>query len=66
MRPNPKEIADLVSFTEETLNRKLHSLCSNGYFLHPFLLSNGRIIIMIILFTVTNAKGQVSLEKRFV
>ena len=24
MRPNPQEIADLVKFTEEILNRKLH------------------------------------------
>ena len=28
MRPNPQETADLVSFTEETLNGKLHFLCS--------------------------------------
>ena len=28
MRPNPQETADLVSFTEETLNGKLHFLYS--------------------------------------
>ena len=28
MRPNPQEIAEWVTFTEEILNRKLHFLCS--------------------------------------
>ena len=28
MRPNPQEPADLVRFTEEILNGKLHFLCS--------------------------------------
>ena len=28
MRPNPQETADLVTFTEEILDRKLHLLCS--------------------------------------
>ena len=28
MRPNPQETADLVAFTEETLNGKFHFLCS--------------------------------------
>ena len=28
MRPNPQETADLVTFTEEVLNEKLHFLCS--------------------------------------
>ena len=28
MRPNPKKIADLVTFTEEILNGQLHFLCS--------------------------------------
>ena len=28
MWPNPKETADLVTFTEEIFNRKLHFLCS--------------------------------------
>ena len=28
MWPNPKETADLVTFTEEILNGKLHILCS--------------------------------------
>ena len=27
MRPNPQETADLVTFTEEILNGKLHFLC---------------------------------------
>ena len=28
MRINPQETADLVTFTEEILNRNLHFLCS--------------------------------------
>ena len=28
MWPNPQETADLVTFTEEILNGKLHFLCS--------------------------------------
>ena len=28
MRPNPQEIEDLVTFTEEIVNGKLHFLCS--------------------------------------
>ena len=28
MRPNPQETTDLVTFTEEILNGKLHLLCS--------------------------------------
>ena len=30
---NPQEIADLVTFTEEILNGKLHFLCSGTIFL---------------------------------
>ena len=29
MGPNPQETADLVTFTEEILNGKLHFLCSD-------------------------------------
>ena len=29
MSPNPQETADLVTFTEEILNGKLHFLCSD-------------------------------------
>ena len=28
MRPNPQETADLVTFTEDIVNGKLHFLCS--------------------------------------
>ena len=28
MRPNPQKTADLVTFTEEILNGKVHFLCS--------------------------------------
>ena len=31
MRPNPQETEDLVTFTEEILNGKLHFLCSSIY-----------------------------------
>ena len=31
MWPNPQETADFVSFTEENLNGKLHSLCKEFY-----------------------------------
>ena len=31
MWPNPQESADLVTFTEEILNGKLHFLCSENY-----------------------------------
>ena len=36
MSPNPQETADLVTFTEEILNGKLHFLCSvyNGKACH--------------------------------
>ena len=30
MRPNPQETADLVTYTEEILNAKLHFLCSDS------------------------------------
>ena len=47
MWPNPKEAADLVTFTEEILNGKLHFLCSlkdgqltifikNGYYTYSY------------------------------
>ena len=34
MLPNSQETADLVTFTEETLNGKLHFLCSKEYLLN--------------------------------
>ena len=37
MGPNPQETADLVTFTEEILNGKLHFLCSDKFFLLPIL-----------------------------
>ena len=33
MRPNPQETADLITFTEEVLNGKLHILCSDSDFI---------------------------------
>ena len=32
MWPNPQETADLVIFTEEILDRKLHFFCSDSRF----------------------------------
>ena len=32
MWPNPQETGDLVTFTEEIVNGKLHFLCSDSYF----------------------------------
>ena len=34
MRPNPQKAADLVKFTEKTLNGKLHCLCSDDEIQH--------------------------------
>ena len=31
MRQNPQENAELVTFTEEILNERLHFLCSVGF-----------------------------------
>ena len=31
MLPNPQETADMITFTEEILNKKLHFLCSLRY-----------------------------------
>ena len=33
MLPNPQETADLITFTEEVLNEKLHFLCSDSDFI---------------------------------
>ena len=35
MKPNPQETADLVTFTKEILNGKLHFLCSDLFIHHP-------------------------------
>ena len=37
MRPNPQETANLVEFTEEIFNGKLHFLCSEGQVYHFYL-----------------------------
>ena len=36
MWPNPQEIADVVTFTEEILNAKLHFLCSTPFVIITF------------------------------
>ena len=38
MWPNPQETADLVTFTEEILNGKLHFSCSVKIEIHAFML----------------------------
>ena len=40
MWPNPQETADLATFTEEIINRKLHFLCSNSYLLLSITVCN--------------------------
>ena len=43
MWPNPQEIVDLIVFTEEILNGKLHFLCSDGLRNKPlFLISTAQ------------------------
>ena len=42
MWPNPLFPADLVTFTEEIYNRKLHFLCSGTWFLITFFLNQFR------------------------
>ena len=51
MWPNPQKAADLVTFTEEILNGKLHFLCSETYLylsyglkLTLLIMSDGRTI----------------------
>ena len=38
MGPNPQETADLVTFTEEILNGKLHFSCSESVTTSSFLI----------------------------
>ena len=40
MWPNPQEIANLVTFTAEILNGKLHILCSVNVYLNGTLVRN--------------------------
>ena len=40
MWPNPQETADLVTFTEEILNGKVHFLCSGCELLEDTDISN--------------------------
>ena len=47
MWPNPQETADLVTFTEEILNGKLHFLCSVRVFFLIYQSANGTFSIMI-------------------
>ena len=47
MRRNPRETADLAPFTEETLNGKLHCLCSESFFFPP----KGPVALRIIKYT---------------
>ena len=37
MLPNPQFPADLVTFTEEILNGKVHFLCSDYFYYNPVI-----------------------------
>ena len=63
MRPNPKETADLVTFTEEILNGKLHFLCS-GYDLSSSSCYPTPIEMQIVLYFTLSSNYQ-SLKKLF-
>ena len=63
MWPNPQETADLVTFTEEILNGKLHFLCSvnKNKFMNilPISLTNSqRSLITLIFFNSITLKTQ--------
>ena len=49
MWPNPQKTADLVKFTEEILNEKLHFLCS-VYFTYEILYSSLLKFLLLIKF----------------
>ena len=48
MRLNPQETADLVTFTEEILNGKLHFSCSNSVPKMRFLTKLTLLIFVVI------------------
>ena len=61
MWPNPQETADLVTFTEEILNRKLHFLCSECLAVKVIIESAVKVIIenmsgIIFIFCVSNSE----------
>ena len=50
MRANPKESADLVTFTEESLHGKLHFLCSETSFVQLSFYIN--LVLFEYIFTI--------------
>ena len=54
MRPNPQETADLVTFTEEILNGKLHFLCS-GRVLYTLLNAPAPLFIINVQYISTES-----------
>ena len=50
MRANPKESADLVTFTEESLHGKLHFLCSETSFVKLCFYIN--LVLFEYIFTI--------------
>ena len=46
MRPNPQETADLVTFTEEIHNGKLHFLCGEIAVNVPFTITTFQIVLL--------------------
>ena len=75
MWPIPQETANLVTFTEEILNRKLHFLCSAGYghnatnakapqsFIHRLLNRCSTDVCKMKLFTLSSIRGFFDLLK---
>ena len=54
MRANPKESADLVTFTEESLHGKLHFLCSETSFVKLCFYINLVLFEYIFIIIVAN------------
>ena len=49
MRPNPQETADLVTFTEESLNGKVHILRSACFLIVDYL----RFFFLLLFFAIS-------------
>ena len=62
MCPNPQETADLVTFTKEIFDEKLHFLCSVHYYLGSSNLSWCTYLIRKIYWPTSNGKCQVHLK----
>ena len=54
MWPNPQQIADLVTFTEENLNGELHFLCHDIFFDHQIILIPTETSLKYVLLNITS------------